>query len=201
MKSEWRLFGIVAFFLAITAVAYAVWTRGHYGGVEWIGSTALVLSALLCGMCGGFFWFVSRRIDLRPEDRPDGEIADGAGEVGFFSPGSYWPFALALTATLTGLGLVFWQYWMIIGWPAHGDFRGQRPALRVLLRHPPHRRTLNQPARTPSLALPRAAAAPRCPAARRRSRASPPIPAVQGAPPPIKEILLRLDLATATTSP
>ena len=49
-------------------------------------------------MCGGFFWFVSRRIDLRPEDRPDGEIAEGAGEIGFFSPGSYWPFGLALAA-------------------------------------------------------------------------------------------------------
>ncbi len=50
---------------------------------------ALALSGLLCLMCGGYFWFVSRRIDLRPEDRDDAEIADGAGEIGFFSPGSY----------------------------------------------------------------------------------------------------------------
>ena len=49
-------------------------------------------------MCGGYFWFVSRRIDLRPEDRDEAEIADGAGEIGFFSPGSYWPFGLALAA-------------------------------------------------------------------------------------------------------
>ena len=54
-------------------------------------------------MCGGFFWFVSRRIDPRPEDRQDAEIADGAGEIGFFSPGSYWPFGLALSAAVTGL--------------------------------------------------------------------------------------------------
>ena len=47
-------------------------------------------------MCGGYFWFVARRIDLRPEDRDDAEIADGAGEVGFFSPGSYYPFGIAL---------------------------------------------------------------------------------------------------------
>ena len=46
----------------------------------------------LTGLIGGFFWFVSRRIDARPEDRKDAEIADGAGELGFFSPGSYWPF-------------------------------------------------------------------------------------------------------------
>ena len=64
-------------------------------------------------MCGGFFWFVSRRIDPRPEDRPDAEIADGAGEIGFFSPGSYWPFGIALSAAIAGLGLVFWQWWLI----------------------------------------------------------------------------------------
>ena len=74
---------------------------------------ALLLSFLLCAMCGGFFWFVSRRIDLRPEDRPDGEIADGAGEIGFFSPGSYWPFGMALAAAIAGLGLVFWQFWLL----------------------------------------------------------------------------------------
>jgi Cytochrome c oxidase subunit IV len=64
-------------------------------------------------MCAGYFWFVSRRIDPRPEDRPDAEIVDGAGEIGFFSPGSYWPFGLALAAALAGLGVVFWMIWLI----------------------------------------------------------------------------------------
>jgi hypothetical protein len=64
-------------------------------------------------MCGGFFWFVSRRIDPRPEDREDGEIAEGAGEIGFFSPGSYWPFGIALSCSIAGLGLVFWMWWLI----------------------------------------------------------------------------------------
>ncbi|MEO3747392.1 cytochrome c oxidase subunit 4 [Plantactinospora sp. B5E13] len=113
MKSEWRLFGIVSFFLAIAAVVYGLWTHGADGRVEWIGLVALILSCLLTAMCGGFFWFVSRRIDPRPEDRPDGEIADGAGEVGFFSPGSYWPFGIAVAASVAGLGLVFWQWWLI----------------------------------------------------------------------------------------
>ena len=30
-------------------------------------------------------------MDPRPEDRKDGEIADGAGELGFFPPYSWWP--------------------------------------------------------------------------------------------------------------
>ncbi|KOX06740.1 cytochrome c oxidase subunit 4 [Micromonospora profundi] len=113
MKTEWRIFLIIAGFLLGATVLYGAWTNGEAGGIEWVGTVALLLSFLLCTMCGGFFWFVSRRIDLRPEDRPDAEIADGAGEVGFFSPGSYWPFGLAMAASIAALGLVFWQYWLI----------------------------------------------------------------------------------------
>ncbi|GIJ31689.1 cytochrome c oxidase subunit 4 [Verrucosispora sp. WMMD703] len=114
MKTEWRIFLIIAGFLLFATFLYGGWTWAEADGrVEWIGTVALLLSFLLCAMCGGFFWFVSRRIDLRPEDRPDAEIADGAGEIGFFSPGSYWPFGLALAAAIAGLGLVFWQFWLL----------------------------------------------------------------------------------------
>jgi hypothetical protein len=116
MKSEWRLFGIVSAFLFLMCVVYALWT--YYTSpvphdIEWIGTTALILSGLLCLMCAGSFAFIARRIDPRPEDRPDAEISDGAGEIGFFSPGSYWPFGLALAALVAGLGLVFWQLWLV----------------------------------------------------------------------------------------
>jgi hypothetical protein len=113
MKTEWKLFLIISGFLLFATFLYGLWTQGSSGGVEWIGTTALALSFMLTAMCGGFFWFVSRRIDPRPEDRPDAEISEGAGEVGFFSPGSYWPFGIALSATIAGLGLVFWQWWLI----------------------------------------------------------------------------------------
>lgn len=113
MKTEWRIFLIIAGFLLFASVLYGGWTYGDGGQIEWVGTIALLLSFALCLMCGGFFWFVARRIDLRPEDRADAEIADGAGEVGFFSPGSYWPFGIALAATIAGLGLVFWQLWLL----------------------------------------------------------------------------------------
>lgn len=113
MKTEWRIFLIIAGFLLFAAALYGGWTYGDGGQIEWVGTIALLLSFALCLMCGGFFWFVARRIDLRPEDRADAEIADGAGEVGFFSPGSYWPFGIALAATVAGLGLVFWQLWLL----------------------------------------------------------------------------------------
>ena len=114
MKTEWRIFLIIAAFLLFATALYGGWTFADSGGrVEWIGTVALLLSFLLCSMCGGFFWFVSRRIDLRPEDRDDAEIADGAGEIGFFSPGSYYPFGLALAAVIAGIGLVYLYWWLI----------------------------------------------------------------------------------------
>ena len=108
MKVEALIFNIIAVFCVIVAAVYGLWSR------EPIGTTALVLSAALTGLIGGFFWFVSRRIDARPEDRKDAEIAEGAGELGFFSPGSYWPFGLALSAAVTGLSLAYWYVWLLI---------------------------------------------------------------------------------------
>lgn len=107
MKVEALVFNIIAIFCVAAAVTYGAWAK------EPIGTTALVLSAGLTGMIGAFFWFVSRRIDARPEDRKDAEIADGAGELGFFSPASYWPLGLALSVALAGLGLAFWYFWLI----------------------------------------------------------------------------------------
>ncbi|MGY1813125.1 cytochrome c oxidase subunit 4 [Blastococcus sp. SYSU D00820] len=108
MKVEAIIFNILAVFCFVVAVVYGVWSR------EPIGTTALALSGGLTLLVGGFFWFVSRRIDARPEDRKDADIADGAGELGFFSPASYWPFGLALSAALMGLALAFFYAWLII---------------------------------------------------------------------------------------
>jgi hypothetical protein len=108
VKVEALIFSIIGTFCVIAAVVYGVWAQ------EPIGTTALILSAGLTLLIGGFFWFVSRRIDARPEDRKDAEIAEGAGELGFFSPGSYWPLGLAASAGLMGLALAFFYFWMIV---------------------------------------------------------------------------------------
>ncbi|WP_448613208.1 cytochrome c oxidase subunit 4 [Modestobacter sp. URMC 112] len=108
MKVEALIFNLITVFCIVAAIVYGVWSR------EPIGTTALLLSSGLTSLIGGFFWFVSRRIDARPEDLKDAEIADGAGELGFFSPGSYWPFGLALAAATMGLALAFWYPWLVL---------------------------------------------------------------------------------------
>ena len=107
MKVEAALFNLVSALLVVFTLVYGFWAK------EPIGTTALALSATLTILVGGFFWFISRRIDARPEDRKDAEMADGAGELGFFSPSSYWPLGIALSAATTGLGLAFFYPWLI----------------------------------------------------------------------------------------
>lgn len=113
MKLEARIFLWIALFCFVIAGVYAWWTSHDLGEVEWAGLAALILSGGLLGLAGSFFWFVSRRIDARPEDRNDADIAEGAGELGFFSPGSYWPIGIALAATVTGFGMALVQFWLV----------------------------------------------------------------------------------------
>jgi hypothetical protein len=113
MRVEARLFGLLCALFLLFAVVYGFWTWGDGGRVEVIGTTALVLSAGLALIISSYFAFVARRIDPRPEDRSDAEIAEGAGELGFFSPGSYWPITLAGSAAITGLGLAFVEWWLV----------------------------------------------------------------------------------------
>ena len=116
MKVEGRIFLFIAFFAFIMAVVYAVWAK--LGSVdhriEPVGLVALLLTGGLCLIIGTYFAFVSRRLEPRPEDNDDAEISDGAGEVGFFSPGSYWPVALAFSAAIGGVALAFWEIWLIV---------------------------------------------------------------------------------------
>jgi Cytochrome c oxidase subunit IV len=114
VKVEARLFLGLALFCWVAAAGYGVWSNLTQNHVEVVGVAALILSGGLLGIPGGFFWFVSRRIDPRPEDRSDAEIAEAAGDLGFFSPGSYWPVTLAGAASVIGFGLAFEQLWLVL---------------------------------------------------------------------------------------
>ena len=108
MKAEAWIFGSLTIFVALVTPVYWFMSKDP------TGTTALVLTFFLVLMIGGYLALVARRIDPRPEDKAEGEIAEGAGELGFFPPASYWPLALAASAGLMGLALAFWYSWLIL---------------------------------------------------------------------------------------
>lgn len=106
MRIEARIFEICTAFFFVSAIVYGLWSG------EPIGTTALTLTGGLTLIIGTYFRFVSRRVRMRPEDNAVAEVSDGAGELGFFSPGSYWPVGIALAASLACLGLAFDLWWL-----------------------------------------------------------------------------------------
>ena len=119
MRIESRLFEFVATFFVVVGIIYAVLTAlfgtsgGDEGGVEWAGTTALILTGVMALIVATFFRFVARRLDTRPEDYEAAEVSDGAGELGFFSPHSWWPILIALSGSVTAVGIAFWLPWLI----------------------------------------------------------------------------------------
>lgn len=104
MKVSWQLFsGLSLFYVFITIIYWLV-------DGEPVGITGMILAACLAGMVGFYVWFTQKRIgEILPEDNLSAEIEDGAGELGFYSPHSWWPLPVAASATAMGMGL-------IIGW-------------------------------------------------------------------------------------
>ena len=115
MRIEARLFEILTGFFILAAIVYGVLTAVFEpGGLEWAGTTALVLTAGLSLIIGTFFRFVARRLDTRPEDYEEADIADGAGELGFFSPHSWWPILIAAAFSTAAIGAALWLPWLIV---------------------------------------------------------------------------------------
>ncbi|MBL8926432.1 MAG: cytochrome c oxidase subunit 4 [Pseudonocardia sp.] len=108
MRVEARIFELLTVFFFGIGTLYLILSK------EPAGSAALYLTGGLALIVGTYFRFVARRLDApRPEDNPAGEVADGAGDVGFFSPGSYWPIILAGAVALTALSLAFMYFWAV----------------------------------------------------------------------------------------
>src|ERR1700721_513241 len=78
------------------------------------GTTALALSVGLAFLTGFYILFTGRRLPLRPEDNPQGEISEGTGGLGFFSPHSGWPLFTGLACAVTAIGAaVGWWLFLI----------------------------------------------------------------------------------------
>lgn len=111
MKNEAWLFVVCTVFFVLVTPAY--WLISG----DWTGTSALTMTTLLTLMVSLYLGVHAARMDPRPEDRKDGEIADGAGELGFFPPYSWWPLwcAMALGTVVFATAMAAWWLFIIGG--------------------------------------------------------------------------------------
>ena len=108
MRVSGRLFAIIAAFFTLLAVVY--WFLAK----EPAGTAALVFTGALGFLVAFYLLFTARRVEPLPEDDDEGDVAEGAGVQGFFSPHSWWPLVVGAGAAIIGFGLVFLMWWIMI---------------------------------------------------------------------------------------
>jgi cytochrome c oxidase subunit IV len=104
----WLFLGCGVFFIGADVVYW-------YTSQDPTGTTALALAVGLAVLAGFYVLFTGRRLPPRPEDNPQGEIVEGTGEVGFFSPHSWWPLFLGGAAAVAALGFAIGWWLFLIG--------------------------------------------------------------------------------------
>jgi hypothetical protein len=109
MKFEGGLFIGCAIFFGVVDVIYWFLSK------EVTGTTALALAVALAFLTGFYLLFTGRRLPPRPEDNVAGEIEEGTGELGFFSPHSWWPLYVGLAAAISAFGVAIGWWLFLIG--------------------------------------------------------------------------------------
>jgi Cytochrome c oxidase subunit IV len=109
MKVEGSLFLGCAVFFAGTDIVY--WYFSH----DPTGTAALAFSVGLGFLIGFYVLFTGRRLPKQPQDDPQAEIEQGTGELGFFSPHSWWPLFVGSSAALAALGAAIGWWLFLIG--------------------------------------------------------------------------------------
>jgi hypothetical protein len=108
MRAEAWVFGICSIFFVLVTPAY--WLIAG----DPTGTAALTMTGLLALLVTFYLGFHARRMTPRPEDRLDAEISDGAGELGFFPPYSWWPLWCGLTLATIVYATAYGAWWLMI---------------------------------------------------------------------------------------
>ncbi|CAN5170231.1 hypothetical protein BH09ACT6_BH09ACT6_11300 [soil metagenome] len=127
MRANINIFWILGGFFLLVDAIYTFWSLVSYGYLEWVGTLAIALCAILAAFLAFYLARVhSAQGGELPEDLLDSNIDDGDPEMGFYSPWSWWPIILAaaLAIFLTGLAVGTWISFIgvaivliaIVGW-------------------------------------------------------------------------------------
>jgi hypothetical protein len=110
VKVEAWIFGACTIFFVFISPVY--WFLAE----DYTGTTALVMTGLLTLLITFYLGFHARRMSQlgtpRPEDRKDAEVADGAGELGFFPPYSWWPLWCGACLGVIVFAMAFQAWWL-----------------------------------------------------------------------------------------
>ena len=109
MKVEGGLFIGCAVFFAAMDIIYWYFSR------ETAGTVALAFAVGLAFLAGFYVLLTGRRVGKQPQDDLEAEIEEGTGELGFFSPHSWWPLFLGLSCGLAALGAAIGWWLFILG--------------------------------------------------------------------------------------
>ena len=108
MRNTGWLFALIAFFFGLIAAVY--W----YLSEEPAGTAALVFTGAFGFLIAFYLLFTAKRVEPLPEDDDEGDIAEGAGVQGFYSPHSWWPLVIGGGAAVLAIGVIFLMWWLII---------------------------------------------------------------------------------------
>ncbi|MEV8586353.1 cytochrome c oxidase subunit 4 [Streptomyces sp. NPDC051180] len=106
MKIQGKMFIWLSVFILGMAILYGVWSK------EPVGTTALFLAFGLSIMIGYYLAFTAKRVDAMAQDDKEADVADEAGEVGFFAPHSWQPLSLAVGGALAFLAIAM-GWWIL----------------------------------------------------------------------------------------
>jgi cytochrome c oxidase subunit IV len=102
-----RLFLGGGVLFALIAAVYFLISHDEAGGI------ALLLTAGLSAMIGFYLLITARRLPEQPEDDPRGEIWQADPDYGHFSPHSWAPLLVGVSAAITFAGLAF-AAWIVV---------------------------------------------------------------------------------------
>ncbi len=116
MLSNVRILLAMALYFAVATIAYGIWTYLEFDAIEPIGTAAMGLTMVLSIFIAYYLYSGHRRTAMLPEDNLEGNISDESGEVGFFSPWSWWPLILGASAAFAFLALAvgWWLFYISV---------------------------------------------------------------------------------------
>jgi uncharacterized membrane protein len=129
MKTTERIMWLLAGFFVAATIVYVVWTiiwdqndlaqdpNGMQGmRIEWAGTVPLFLASILSVLIAFYIRRTVRSLgNVLPSDRTDAGVDDDDPEQGFFSPWSWWPVTLSMSAAIVFTGLAVGEWIVFIG--------------------------------------------------------------------------------------